>query len=99
MVIVIVFFFSSRRRHTRCALVTGVQTCALPILSAECQEIEILWTEHDGPQVTEPKRRGFGLNLVDRETSFNLRGTATAEFLPTGVCVKMRFPMSDGGQG
>src|SRR3546814_3359037 len=26
-----VVFFSSRRRHTRCALVTGVQTCALPI--------------------------------------------------------------------
>src|SRR3546814_12372688 len=25
------FFFSSRRRHTRCAVVTGVQTCALPI--------------------------------------------------------------------
>src|SRR3546814_13184711 len=29
------FFFSSRRRHTRCALVTGVQTCALPISEAE----------------------------------------------------------------
>src|SRR3546814_16851734 len=28
---VVLFFFSSRRRHTRCALVTGVQTCALPI--------------------------------------------------------------------
>src|SRR3546814_3334480 len=27
----VVFFVSSRRRHTRCALVTGVQTCALPI--------------------------------------------------------------------
>src|SRR3546814_14505664 len=26
-----IFFLSSRRRHTRCALVTGVQTCALPI--------------------------------------------------------------------
>src|SRR3546814_3558417 len=26
-----IFFFSSRRRHTECALVTGVQTCALPI--------------------------------------------------------------------
>src|SRR3546814_6800115 len=26
-----VLFLSSRRRHTRCALVTGVQTCALPI--------------------------------------------------------------------
>src|SRR3546814_6847554 len=28
------FRFSSRRRHTRCALVTGVQTCALPICAA-----------------------------------------------------------------
>src|SRR3546814_2168693 len=31
-VLVHYFFCSSRRRHTRCALVTGVQTCALPIL-------------------------------------------------------------------
>src|SRR3546814_3066921 len=32
--LVVVFFFcSSRRRHTRCALVTGVQTCALPIFT------------------------------------------------------------------
>src|SRR3546814_5629618 len=38
-----VFFFSSRRRHTRCALVTGVQTCALPILViilSNCSKIE-----------------------------------------------------------
>src|SRR3546814_10581079 len=32
--LVLWFFFSSRRRHTRCALVTGVQTCALPIFGA-----------------------------------------------------------------
>src|SRR3546814_3374664 len=31
----VLFFFSSRRRHTRCALVTGVQTCALPIFAGE----------------------------------------------------------------
>src|SRR3546814_2762081 len=31
MLLICYFFFSSRRRHTRCALVTGVQTCALPI--------------------------------------------------------------------
>src|SRR3546814_8771735 len=31
MCVVLCFFFSSRRRHTSCALVTGVQTCALPI--------------------------------------------------------------------
>src|SRR5881409_4088911 len=31
MLFIFVFFFSSRRRHTRCETVTGVQTCALPI--------------------------------------------------------------------
>src|SRR3546814_5003274 len=31
LILLSLFFFSSRRRHTRCALVTGVQTCALPI--------------------------------------------------------------------
>src|SRR3546814_3647313 len=39
----LIFFFSSRRRHTRCALVTGVQTCALPILR----------TDESGPDGTE----------------------------------------------
>src|SRR3546814_9830233 len=33
------FVFSSRRRHTRCALVTGVQTCALPIYGAAAREL------------------------------------------------------------
>src|SRR3546814_9339351 len=32
------FFVSSRRRHTRCALVTGVQTCALPICRLDLDE-------------------------------------------------------------
>src|SRR3546814_10251802 len=34
----VTFYFSSRRRHTRCALVTGVQTCALPI----CGDVSVL---------------------------------------------------------
>src|SRR3546814_13830624 len=33
------FFFSSRRRHTRCALVTGGQTCALPIFDAAMEAV------------------------------------------------------------
>src|SRR3546814_2617361 len=35
------FFFSSRRRHTRCALVTGVQTCALPILDLLPRDMQL----------------------------------------------------------
>src|SRR3546814_2166831 len=38
--LVFCFFFSSRRRHTRCALVTGVQTCALPIYMALVSEMQ-----------------------------------------------------------
>src|SRR3546814_8777940 len=42
------FFFSSRRRHTRCALVTGVQTCALPsVRSAYCAAKHGLIGYHD----------------------------------------------------
>src|SRR3546814_13490644 len=39
---VVAFLFSSRRRHTRCALVTGVQTCALPI-SPEADRAHSYW--------------------------------------------------------
>src|SRR3546814_9556885 len=45
-----VFFFSSRRRHTRCALVTGVQTCALPISVAADRDYVLLlsdWSDED----------------------------------------------------
>ena len=47
VVIVFIFFFSSRRRHTRCADVTGVQTCALPIWFL----LEML-SFHHGHQIT-----------------------------------------------
>src|SRR3546814_10081600 len=49
-VFVFYFFFSSRRRHTRCALVTGVQTCALPI-SDQCKR--------DGDQAEDRLPDGF----------------------------------------
>src|SRR3546814_8449472 len=47
------FFLSSRIRHTRCALVTGVQTCALPIL---CQAITDLALANDVPFTMEEFR-------------------------------------------
>src|SRR3546814_10565325 len=43
------FFFSSRRRHTRCGLVTGVQTCALPICIAVRHlpdAVKMVWQHH-----------------------------------------------------
>src|SRR3546814_4346839 len=43
------FFFSSRRRHTRCALVTGVQTCALPISLAAVRQGIARWANPSSP--------------------------------------------------
>src|SRR3546814_9130532 len=45
------FFFSSRRRHTRCALVTGVQTCALPICFIKLKETKLGYDPGRGAQV------------------------------------------------
>src|SRR3546814_15389636 len=50
------FFFSSRRRHTRCALVTGVQTCALPISTSP---------RTCGSGCSDPRRR-FDMNAGKR---------------------------------
>src|SRR3546814_12072339 len=54
-----IFFFSSRRRHTRCALVTGVQTCALPICcragSVRPAALHRVWRAETGRQ---RQRRG-----------------------------------------
>src|SRR3546814_18705606 len=48
----VLFFFSSRRRHTRCALVTGVQTCALPISELLTHWREA-WADHVNERLAE----------------------------------------------
>src|SRR3546814_2018970 len=53
LAVLISFFFSSRRRHTRCALVTGVQTCALPISVAASFKSEML-ARRQGITLIEP---------------------------------------------
>src|SRR3546814_4333009 len=57
------FLFSSRRRHTRCALVTGVQTCALPIWLLEIFENE--GSAHAMYARIAPARPWQGLKPVD----------------------------------
>src|SRR3546814_12981930 len=50
----VAFLFSSRRRHTRCALVTGVQTCALPI-SAEFGPEEVAMVRRRAVERRDPQ--------------------------------------------
>src|SRR3546814_8271975 len=44
--VLVLFFFSSRGRHTRCALVTGVQTCALPICPRTDGRLQVPLAHH-----------------------------------------------------
>src|SRR3546814_7605746 len=58
----VLFFFSSRRRHTRCALVTGVQTCALPIYRIQERQLHLSRTEGAGARrrLLQDRRRREG---------------------------------------
>src|SRR3546814_10897254 len=86
------FFFSSRRRHTRCALVTGVQTCALPISWGVERQPDQRWITLDwretGVRMPEnglPRRRGYGSELIERALRYQLEARTRLEFGPDGA--------------
>src|SRR3546814_12478322 len=83
-----IFFFSSRRRHTGCALVTGVQTCALPIYGGKGHQGARGMPESGRVAArANPPRGRFRNHLpVDAQVPAGL-GTAkeqTARFAPSG---------------
>src|SRR3546814_4699989 len=57
-------FFSNRRRHTRCALVTGVQTCALPICRSYASVTALL--HYDDKAGVQPSEAAVGSSAVTR---------------------------------
>src|SRR3546814_6691819 len=61
------FFYSSRRRHTRCALVTGVQTCALPIWGTHGESEWTLERVYDMLSLLKPLRTRLGGQLSGGE--------------------------------
>src|SRR3546814_3042825 len=79
-----VFFFSSRRRHTRCALVTGVQTCALPICRAQANAAEF---NADMAQQQAERERQIAARDADdyRRSNSRLLATSRARRAGSGV--------------
>jgi two-component system CheB/CheR fusion protein len=54
--------------------------------------LELQWREMNGPAVTAPKRRGFGLTLVEREVKQALGGRAQIDFAKSGLVVHLSIP-------
>src|SRR3546814_2308371 len=77
---VVLFFFSSRRRHTICALVTGVQTCALPIYRGLIPS--------DRPQPSFGLRRAYGDEAPVLQVEGCRRGSADPHQLADLVVVQ-----------
>jgi two-component sensor histidine kinase len=51
------------------------------------------WTEHGGPPVAEPERRGFGRALIERSVAYELDGSAALTFAPEGVRCHIEVPL------
>src|SRR3546814_20788171 len=100
-------FFSSRRRHTRCALVTGVQTCALPICQVFLNwhfdrenRLHLRWAESGGPAIVEDRKQGFGSMLVEKLMARQLKADVKLSFPPPGaVCEFVRSEERRVGTG
>src|SRR3546814_9687123 len=80
------FFFSSRRRHTRCALVTGVQTCALPISARRGSAPDPQCRRQSPPPPLPPAARPA------RETSGVRQRRSQARYAPGGGCRPLPGP-------
>src|SRR5881296_4071626 len=89
------FFFSSRRRHTRCCCVTGVQTCALPILPARaCRRPEFI-DLHNRP----PPRTAWSLLPIHEQQMVASRGSLRPTYstdLLAAAAMGESLPLADG---
>jgi len=56
-------------------------------------QLNLFWRERDGPKITKPTQRGFGLTLVERKVQYNLRGKAEIDFEPDGLAVALEIPL------
>src|SRR3546814_3350625 len=78
------FFFSSRRRHTICALVTGVQTCALPIWNSSAALLR------SGARACRPLAKTNDLGAV---YGVPLKGFGSL-LAASGLCQQMRYAIA-----
>lgn len=58
----------------------------------------LTWTEINGPPVRPPARRGFGTLMIERSLRSYFRGTATLDYIPSGLRFELESPLADAGK-
>lgn len=58
-------------------------------------QVHLRWTESGGPRVKPPSRRGFGSNLIERSTAYDLRGEARLNYREEGLHGELIFPWQE----
>src|SRR3546814_2702798 len=96
-IIMYCFFFSSRRRHTRCALVTGVQTCALPISTVDV--VGIRPSANPRGTIEDRFRLAWRSNGISFPPQSRYRGLDPSLFLELLTCGRERLHIADQNRG
>jgi two-component sensor histidine kinase len=59
------------------------------------ERLDLTWAEIGGPSVQPARRRGFGLKLIEKEISYNLRGECDITFAPSGLLARIGFALDE----
>jgi len=62
------------------------------------KQLVLTWTERNGPTVTPPSRRGFGMTLIERSFAHDVSGEVKMDFAPEGVTAILCAPLQDAEQ-
>jgi two-component sensor histidine kinase len=57
------------------------------------RQLRIAWSEHHGPSVTEPSRRGFGIRLIEEALAYEALGTVRIRFPRDGLRCEIEVPL------
>jgi two-component sensor histidine kinase/CheY-like chemotaxis protein len=57
------------------------------------RRLRLEWKEAGGPEVTPPKRRGFGSTLIERSLTYEFDGAAELDFQPEGLVCRLSLPL------
>jgi diguanylate cyclase len=66
------------------------------VRAGDPRRLVVEWTEHGGPAVKPPSRRGFGTRLVEWSLVHELDGSAELDFGPEGLCCAIELPLTGG---